>query len=182
MGKVGELLRRLHDATATFSPPGEAHWQQTWLRELPGDEWVVGHCDTAPWNIVGRGGAPEAFVDWEFAGPVDRITEVAYTAWLNSQLHDDDVAELQGLPEARTRASHFRSILEGYGLAASRRREVVDRMIELAVHSARAEAVMARVTPEEAVAADGYPVLWAITWRARSASWMMRHRTLLLTG
>jgi hypothetical protein len=80
--------------------------------------------------------------------------------------------------------SHFRSILEGYGLAASRRREVVDRMIELAVHSARAEAVMARVTPEseEAVTADGYPVLWAITWRARSASWMMRHRTLLLTG
>lgn len=184
VGKVGELLRRLHDATASFSPPGDAHWQQTWLRELQGDEWVVGHCDTAPWNIVGRGGAPEAFVDWEFAGPVDRITEVAHTAWLNSQLHDDDVAELQGLPDARTRASHFRSILEGYGLAAGRRREVVDRMIELAVHSARAEAVMARVTPEseEAVGADGYPVLWAITWRARSASWMMRHRTLLLTG
>jgi hypothetical protein len=184
VGRVGELLRRLHDATAMFSPSDLAEWKPTWLRDLPGDEWVVGHCDTAPWNIVGRDGSPEAFVDWEFAGPVARITELAYTAWLNAQLHDDDVAELQCLPDARTRARHFHSILDGYGLSTRRRTEVVDRMIELAVHSARAEAVMAGVTPEtaDAVDPDGYPVLWAITWRARSASWMIRHRALLLAA
>lgn len=55
-------------------------------------------------------------------------------------------------------------------------------MIELDVHAARAEAVLASVKPEspEAIDVNGYPVLWAITWRARSASWMMRHRALLL--
>jgi hypothetical protein len=38
-------------------------------------------------------------------------------------------------------------------------------MIEIAIHAARAEAVSADVTPEsgDAVDADGYPVLWAIT-------------------
>ena len=141
------------------------------------------NADLPAWREpIGRDGSPEAFVDWEFAGPVDRVTELAYTAWLNAQLHDDDVAELQCLPDARTRARHFHSILDGYGLSTRRRTEVVDRMIELAVHSARAEAVMAGVTPETADAVDpeGYPVLWAITWRARSASWMIRHRALLL--
>lgn len=55
-------------------------------------------------------------------------------------------------------------------------------MIELAVHAARAEAVEARVTAGsmEAVDSNGYPVLWAITWRARSASWLLRHRSLLI--
>jgi hypothetical protein len=92
------------------------------------------------------------------------------------------VAALQGLPDAPTRARQAQSILDGYCLPASRREEVVDRMIELAVHGARAEAVQASVKPDstDAVDTNGYPVLWAITWRARSASWMMRHRALLL--
>lgn len=74
-------------------------------------------------------------------------------------------------------------LLDGYDLAASRRAELVDRMIELAVHGARLEAVLANVKPEsqEAIDANGYPVLWAITWRRRSATWMMRDRALLLS-
>lgn len=183
VGRIGELLREFHDATATFEVPDDAQWQSTWLHEVhPRGELLIGHGDTAIWNIVGRDGSPEAFVDWEFAGPIDRITELAYTVWLNAQLHDDDLAALQGLPDAVTRARHARSILDGYGLPSHRRQEVVDRMIELAVHAARAEAVQARVTPDstEAVDENGFPVLWAITWRARSASWMMRHRALLL--
>jgi hypothetical protein len=182
VGRVGELLRELHEATSTFVPGSDVAWQPTWLREVAGDDMVIGHGDAAPWNIVGLDALPEAFVDWEYAGPVDRMTELAYTTWLNAQLHDDDVAELQGLPDAHARARQVGAILDGYGLPRSRRADVVDRMIELAVHSARAEARLAGVNPEstDAVAADGYPVLWAITWRARSASWMMRHRPLLV--
>lgn len=182
VGRVGALLRGLHDATADYVPPQDAVWKPTWLRELSGADPVIGHGDTAPWNIVGRDAAPEAFVDWEYAGPVDRLTEVAHTAWLNAQLHDDDIAERQGLPDAAARAWQLRAILDGYGLPPEQRPGLVDRMIEVAVHSARAEAVLAEVTPEstEAVSPDGYPVLWAVTWRARSASWMIRHRRLLL--
>ncbi len=50
--------------------------------------------------MVGTGGMPEGLVDWEYAGPVDRLTELAYACWLNAQLHDDDIAERQGLPDA----------------------------------------------------------------------------------
>lgn len=38
-----------------------------------------------------------------------------------------------------------------------------------------AEAIQPGVTPE----AGDFGALWAITWRARSAAWMVRHRSLL---
>jgi len=49
------------------------------------------------WNIVARDGLPVAFIDWPTAGPTGRLDEIAATAWLNAQLHDDDVAERQNL-------------------------------------------------------------------------------------
>ena len=182
VASVGALLKSLHESTASFTPAAGAEWQDTWLHQIGnGGDMVFGHRDAAPWNIVGRDQRPEALVDWEFAGPIDRLTELAYAVWLNAQLHDDDVAELQGLPDARARARQVHAILDGYELPSNRRGDVVERMIEVAVHAARAEAVMANVHPDgtEAIDAHGYPVLWAITWRARSASWMMRHRILL---
>jgi hypothetical protein len=184
VGRVGELLRGLHDATASFVAPSAAVWQGHWLREIGEQDLVIGHGDPAPWNIVGPGRTPQFLVDWEYAGPVDRLTELAYAAWLNAQLHDDDIAAQHGLPDLAGRAQQLRQILDGYGLARGRRPELVDRMIEVAVRSARAEAVGAGVTPEstEAVGPDGYPVLWAIAWRARSAAWMLEHRRQLLAA
>ena len=41
--------------------------------------------DNAPWNIVARDGMPVAFIDWETAGPVDPLVELAQLAWLNAQ-------------------------------------------------------------------------------------------------
>jgi hypothetical protein len=180
VGGVGVLLRRLHDATATFVPTDDL-WEDWWIRAVGAGGPVIGHGDAAPWNIVGEGGRPDAFIDWEYAGPIDPLTDLAYAAWLNAQLHDDDVAEQQGLGSARERASALRAILDGYELRRADRTALVERMIEVAVHAARAEAVMAAVGPDstDAVAPDGYPILWGITWRARSAAWMLRHRSLL---
>jgi len=181
VGEVGALLRGLHDAAATFVPPAGAIWQANWLRELGGDDLVFGHCDTGPWNIVGRGGRPTAFIDWEFAGPVDRLWELAETVWLNAHLVDDDIADRQGLPDARTRAAQARAIVDGYGLPAAARGELVERLREVAIHGARHEALAAHVTMEStaAVTRDGYPVLWAITWRTRSAAWIARNHELI---
>jgi phosphotransferase family enzyme len=181
VGGVGRLLRAVHDAGSSFDPPPGAVWQSSWLRDLPGTDLVISHCDTGPWNIVGTGGRAESFVDWEFAGPVDRLWELAATVWLNAQLHDDDIAAHHDLPDAPARAHQARLIADGYGLASAQRAELADRLPEVAIHAARAEAVAGGVTLEstQAVTADGYPTMWGIAWRARSASWMARHRDLL---
>lgn len=176
---IGELLRRVHTATESFRPPVGVTWQPVWLRTLGGEQRVFGHCDTGPWNIVGRDGRPEAFIDWEFAGPVDPLWELAETTWLNAQLHDDDIAERHGLPDGATRARQARAILDGYGLPRAEREQFHDRLLDVAVHSARAEARGVDANSVTAVTPDGYPLLWAITWRARSASWIARNRGVL---
>ncbi|HWS31936.1 MAG TPA: hypothetical protein VN408_04245 [Actinoplanes sp.] len=97
------------------------------------------------------------------------------TAWWNAQLHDDDVAERHGLPDAETRARQLRLFLDGYELPRADRQAVVSRMIEFAIRDCSAEAVQAGITPDST---DPAP-LWALAWRARAAGWMIRHRTLL---
>ena len=54
-------------------------------------------------------------------------------------------------------------------------------MSTFAVYDAGAEAINSGLTPgtTSAFSADGYPHAWAITWRARSASWMITNRSLL---
>ena len=95
---VGRLLRDLHDATAGFQPPPDAVWHP-WPFHSDAPDAIISHRDTGPWNIVARDGLPVAFIDWPTAGPTDRLDEIAATAWLNAQLHDDDIAERQNLPE-----------------------------------------------------------------------------------
>jgi hypothetical protein len=179
---VGALLRRAHDAAGSFEPPADAVWARSWLHAIGDeDDLVIGHGDAAPWNIVGLDDRPQVLIDWDAAGPIERLTEVAYAVWLNAQLHDDDIAAAQALPPADVRARQARSIVDGYGLERSQRLLLVDRMVEVALAGVRADAEENDVDPESdaAVTASGYPLLWSVTWRARSAGWMFRNRRLL---
>ncbi|NDL60497.1 phosphotransferase [Phytoactinopolyspora sp. XMNu-373] len=171
---AGQMLRDLHRATASFRPPGEAIWHP-WPFHDSGPESVISHRDAGPWHIVARDGLPVAFIDWETAGPTDRLDEIAATAWWNAQLHDDDLAERHELPDANARAAQLRHFVDGYGLATAERGDLVTRMIEYAIRDSAAEAVKAGVTPESSQAG----AVWAIAWRARSAAWMRRHRSML---
>jgi hypothetical protein len=172
--RVGRLLRQLHDATASFQSPTGAVWQPWWSRsDAPGT--VAGHGDAGPWHVLARDGVPVALIDWELAGPTDRLDEVAATAWWNAQLHDDDVAVRNQLPEAPARAAQLRFFLDGYQLPAAERAGLVTRMTEFAIRDCAWEAARARVTPESTDAAP----LWALAWRARAAAWMLRHRAML---
>jgi len=172
---LGRLLRELHNATNSFAVPENAVWRTWHGRTLGGPDHVLGHCDAGPWNIVAKNGLPFALIDWEVAGPVDPLIELAQACWLNAQLHDDDVAERQGLPGAKTRARQVRGILDGYELPRAQRVGFVDKIIEFAVHDAAEQAIEAKVTPETKNPAS----FWGITWRIRSAAWMLRHRTML---
>ncbi|HEV2891063.1 MAG TPA: phosphotransferase, partial [Frankiaceae bacterium] len=146
-------------------PPADAVWQPWWVRDLRGETPVVGHADTGPWNTLARGGTPVAFVDWETAGPMDAEWELAQTAWLHARLFDDDVAERDGLPPAPVRAGLVAAVLDGYAAPRAWRERVVDRMLDLAVLSAREDVL------------EGLDR--GVAWRVRSGAWMARHRDLL---
>jgi len=183
------MLRDLHRATASFSMP-DAHWMPWWGRTLDMADSVIGHCDLGPWNIVEVDGVPVAFIDWDSAGPVGRRLEIAQTAWLNAQLHDEDVAIRVGLPGLSARAQQLRAFCDGYGLSQRTRVGLVDAMVEVAVRTSAQEAIDSGVTPDRVQptgvgllgggpAFTGHDLLWAVTWRTRSAAWMLRHRATL---
>jgi hypothetical protein len=176
---VGRLLRQLHSATASFTPPQDAVWYPWFGRSLGSDRKVFGQCDVAPWNIVARDGRAVAVVDWDRAGPVDPLVELAQACWLNAKLHDDLVAEREGLPSAAERAQQLRAIVDAYGLSAAQRHGFFDRIVEFTVHDAADEADLAHVTAETTPDQIHRSVPWALAWRIRAAAWQLRHRAVL---
>ncbi len=179
---MGQLLRELQEATASFQPAPEAVWQRWFGRDLGAPTRVISHCDVAPWNVVARNGLPIALIDWEHAGPVDPVVELAQACWLNAKLHSDDVTEREGLPPLAERARQLRAMVDAYGLPAEARRGFVDRIIEFVLCDTAEQADEAEIRPETTelkTAALGYNPLWALAWRARAGAWIVRHRAVL---
>jgi hypothetical protein len=173
---VGLLLRQVHDATASFRIPSDAVWYPWFGRTLGNVAAVIGHCDMAPWNIVARDGRAAALIDWDRAGPVDALTELAQACWLNAKLHDDVVAAQEGLPPVDARARHLRAIVDGYGLAAADRHGFMDRVIDFTVNDAADEADLAQINIDSRADDLDAQVPWALAWRIRAAAWQIRHR------
>ena len=172
---VGQMLRDLHEATASFRPPPKATWGPWFARDFGGPDRVIGHCDFVPWNIVSRDGLPVALIDWDFSGPVDPLVELAQAAWLNANLHGDDVSEEEGLPPLPERAKQLRAIVDAYGLPARQRRGFLDRIIEFVVLDTAEQADDAGVTRETT---DTKP-MWGLAWRARAGARLLRNRLTL---
>lgn len=172
MFNLGKMLADLHRASASFIPPQNAIWRDWFGRSLGTRGPVIGHCDLGDWNIIARDHQPVGFIDWEQAGPVDPLVELAQLCWLNAHLFDDDLEARIGLPPLTARARKLRYIVDGYGLAHADRMNLVPTMIALAIADAANQAKEAALTPDSTGPVEA---LWAMAWRARSAAWMGRN-------
>ncbi|MEU0885845.1 hypothetical protein ABZ345_45335 [Lentzea sp. NPDC005914] len=172
--EVGAILRRLHTAGRSFTPPPDARWMPWTLRSRAHDA-VISHGNIAPWHVVFRDRRPTGLIGWEYTGPVDPIDEVAVTGWYCAQLFDDDVAAHVGLPPAETRAEWFRCFLDGYGLPHDARTSLVDRILRFVITDNGWFARTQGFT-RESRDAEG---LWTLAWQSRAALWPLEHRDLL---
>lgn len=114
LGRVGRLIRDLHDAAADFVAPADAAWNVV----IPPDrEELICHHDLAPWNLVRGpaegGGERWVFIDWDGAGPGSRLWDLAYAA------HGFVPLDPQGDPAVD--APRLRALIDGYGLDETRR-------------------------------------------------------------
>jgi Ser/Thr protein kinase RdoA (MazF antagonist) len=172
---VGQMLKSLHMAMRDFTPPDNATWRPWFGRSLRGSHMVYGHGDFAPWNLVCRNNLPIAAIDWENAGPVDALVELAHVAWLNVQLVDNDVANRVGLPPIQKRAEQLRLLVDAYELPRDLRSELIQTMIDVATLDAADQAIEGNITPDTTDPTQ----LWGLAWRTRSAAWMIRNRKIL---
>ncbi|GIG64714.1 phosphotransferase enzyme family protein [Phytomonospora endophytica] len=107
---AARLIRGLHDATATFTPPGEA----VWMFPVREPVEVVCHGDLAPYNCVYRDGQPVAFIDFDTAHPGPRVWDLAYAAYRFVPLTDPDGPE--GSAGTGEQARRLRVFADAYGL------------------------------------------------------------------
>jgi hypothetical protein len=122
LASMAELLRRFHDATATFVPPAGA----TWDTGIGGasDGAIIGHNDVCLENVVFRNGDAVAFLDFDFAAPSTRAQDIGHFARMCVPMHTvDDAARFGWAPfDAFTR---LRLVADSYGLPPNRR-EMLD--------------------------------------------------------
>lgn len=112
---IGRMLRDLHAATASVTPPPGAGWHTeippVGVPGAPVGE-VICHHDAAPWNLV-RAERGWVLIDWDNAGPGSRAWELAYSALSCCGMRPE-----RPVPES---AARLRSFVDAYGLAADLR-------------------------------------------------------------
>lgn len=94
---AARLLRRFHDAAASFVPPASAVWRQHGC-PLLGEGEIVCHGDVGPHNTVYRDGLPVAFIDWDGIRPNSPLVEFGNAAWHFVPLGDDAYFEASDFP------------------------------------------------------------------------------------
>lgn len=116
LARVGQVLRRIHDLSAEYAPPADARWQFEY-RDA-GRHEVIGHNDFAPYNMVFNNGKPKAIIDWDMAGPVPRIWDVAYAAYRFVPLSwEPDIAQDRPfLADPQVQGMRLRHLCDAYGL------------------------------------------------------------------
>lgn len=165
---LGDLLRRMHEAQAGFDPPPGTRWFSDGL-EGP----LVCHGDLYPPNVVRRDGVPVALIDWDLAGPGDRLIDVASAAYHWAPLRVDGPEELS----VEDRARRARAVCDGYGLPAGERALLVDRSLAMREHGYELHHRLGGVERQ-----PGWRDMWDRGSGERiraNAAWLVEHRDVI---
>jgi hypothetical protein len=112
------LLRRFHDAAASFTPPHDSVWRQHNSPALGSDE-IVCHGDIGPHNTVYRDGVPVGFIDWDSCRPNHPLVEFGTAAWHYVPLASDHHFEASDFPTTPDLAHRLARFAREYGVTDS---------------------------------------------------------------
>jgi Ser/Thr protein kinase RdoA (MazF antagonist) len=112
LGRLGLMIRQLHDALTDFAPPADARWN---VAIPPDGEDLICHNDLAPWNLV-IDGERWVFIDWDGAGPASRLWDLGYAAQSFVPMDPNGDLALAAL--------RLRAFVDGYGLDEQQRRRL----------------------------------------------------------
>ena len=149
VAKIGELLRRAHDAQAGFEPPVDPGWDTHVAGADHGE--IIGHLDLFWTNVIFRDGLPYALIDWELAAPTTRVLDVALAATYWAGIRADEQLSEWSVPLDR-RGERLRILCDGYGLTARQRSVLLHELV--AQREGRLERGDWRITGREAVIAN----------------------------
>ncbi|MFG1609675.1 phosphotransferase [Actinoplanes sp. NPDC049265] len=111
---AAELIGRLHGAARGFRP---ADTRFRFDPRVPRAGEIISHGDLGPWNTVYRDGVPVAFIDWDAAGPVSPLVELAAAAWEFVPLGPPEQLRQAGFDPLPDIVERLRIFAGAYGLA-----------------------------------------------------------------
>jgi aminoglycoside phosphotransferase (APT) family kinase protein len=131
IGGLGRLLRRFHEASASFDATEVAGWSTEWSDPRGGP--FVCHNDLFPENVVFREEVPIALIDFGEASPGRPTWDLAIAAEVWAPLSEPAgrLGHQAGLDAVR----RVGLLAGGYGFEASRAAELVDVFAEQRAHS-----------------------------------------------
>jgi hypothetical protein len=173
MADLGGLVRRLHDATATFQTAHD-DWSTQWGDPLAGP--VICHNDLFPENVVFREGRVVALIDFAMSAPGRPLWDLAIAGEIWGPLGDPSRRDQH--PPDLDGVARLGILARGYGLRPDEAANLVDVIAEERAHST------ANIRAE---IADGNPS-WIRDWAGaggdeRAAvddAWIARHRDALI--
>ena len=150
LGRLGAMVRALHDASVDFVPPPGAVWD---VAIPPDGAELVCHQDLAPWNLI-RDGDTWTFIDWDAAAPGTRLWDLAYVAQTFAPLLAGGDPEGDG--------PRLRAVVDGYGLDAAGRAALPGRLVERtrAMYDLLAGGARTGAQPWARLWAEGHGVHW----------------------
>ena len=172
--EAARLVRRLHEATASFDASGVETWASEWADPVGGP--LVCHNDLYPENFVFRDGRPVGLIDFDLAAPGRPLWDVAGASEQWAPLSAPDTRHNH--PRELDGVSRFGLFASAYGVDPSDAETLVDL-----VFTSRRQA-LAHIRDEIAA---GNPT-WVDNWRdtngeARAAAddaWLEEHRDALI--
>jgi phosphotransferase family enzyme len=123
---LGRLLRRFHEATASFDVSAGTGWSDEWSDPAGGP--VICHNDVFPENVVFRGGHVVAFIDFAMAAPGRPLWDLAIAAQEWGPLHAPG-ARLNH-PDNLDGVRRAGLLARAYGVEPEQAEEFVDVMAE----------------------------------------------------
>jgi hypothetical protein len=175
--QVATLLRKLHDATADFTPPAGAVWQVEPVPAAVGGGRII-HRDVSAWNLLETGEVITGLADWDLAGPGRLIEDFAYIAWHFTPLHPEQMGDGSAGPPVADRPRRLRVLADAYGLTADERHELLSEVAAFEVRQA------ARVADGALAGDQASTRLWQAGRftenTGRSLTWLAEHRESLL--
>lgn len=167
------LHRRLHEASEGFRWPKGIPTAVPYLIEA-GQGDLVCHNDLSPENLVLADGRPSAFIDFDYAAPVDRLFDLAYAArhWIPLRAPEFLGGSLTDLDQH----DRFGLFAEIHRLSRSERVRVLDLAGQLL------DRLLVVVFDRASHGVGGFPSMWDAGYsdaNRADRAWLDEHRSEL---
>lgn len=111
--QAAAIVRQLHDTTADLTFPEGTPWRSG--ESAKTREQIVRHGDLGPWNFLWEGSQITGLIDWDFAEPGDRLTDVAQLALYFVPLRGEAHARECGFSSVADLPARLETICATYG-------------------------------------------------------------------